>query len=86
MNPKPHDDALDLFSLLEIWRGLDFPETTSRDFDNRVPTLTKSSYRLPAAATETVAEQQRSHPDPAVVPGPTSNLELGTHPLSGLRA
>lgn len=86
MNPTGHDDAPDLFSLLEIWRDLDFSEATSKDFGNRVPTLMKSSYRLPAAATKTTAEQQRSYPDQAVVPGIASNSELGTHPCSRLQA
>ena len=82
MNPTAHDDAPDLFSMLKIWRDLDLPETTSQDIENRVPTLPKSSYRLPAAATNTADEQQRRYPDPVTDPGRQSKSELDSHPYS----
>jgi hypothetical protein len=78
-----------------IWRALNLPsadrpfdlmETTSQESDYRVPTLTKSSYRLPAAATETVDEQRRSSSDPVIALGPTSDSELDRHSSSGLQA
>ena len=83
MNPTAHGDDPDLFSLLGIWRDLDFSEITSQDVENRVPTLTKSSYRLPAAATNTAEEQQRSYLDPVIHPGRQSKSGLDSHPCSG---
>lgn len=86
MSATAPDNAPELFSLLEIWRALDFPETTLHDFENRVPTLSKSSYRLPAAAPTTVDEQQRSHPVLGNEPGSTSDAGPGNAPLLGLQA
>lgn len=91
-NTPVRDDTQVLFAQLAMWRAVDFPdvkcsvETTSQESDNRVPTLTKSSYRLPAAAPTTADEQQRSYSGPATEPGRTANSGLDAHPHSGLQA
>jgi len=77
-----------------IWQAMNLPstdrlfdpmETTSQESDYRVLTLTKSSYRLLAAATEPVDEQRRSSSDPAIPLGPTSDSGLDCYPPSGLQ-
>lgn len=81
----------DLFAQVATWRALDFPdagdsvELASRKSDCGVPTLMKSSYRLPTAATKTVDEQQGSHSRADIVPGrpPCAGLDAGA---SGLQA
>jgi len=81
----------DLFAQVAAWRALDFSEagesmkTASQESDNRVPTLVKSSYRLPAAATQTVDEQQGSHSGSDIVPRrqPCAGLDAEA---SGLQA
>ena len=61
-------------------------ETASQEPENRVPTLTKSSYRLPAAAAETVDEQERSCSYLVIGLSPAGNQELDPHLSSGLQA
>lgn len=85
------DSRDDLFARVAAWRALDFSDVgglvgmTSQESDNRVPTLVKSSYRLPTAATETADEQQRSDSGPDIVPGrpPYAGLDAEA---SGLQA